>query len=1174
MKEKIGLFAKGIFSYERPTLSVSVERISLSVSTGKKVRGSFIVSSSGKTPFKGIVFCDETLMTFESPAFKGVENTISYTFDAQYLDKGDRITGTIFVVTEYGEVGIPFSCTVTPLSCETSIGPASDIFQFANLAQTNWDEAKDLFRNELFANVFASSSDRAELAIRALRGCNAISASVEEFLISLKKKHAVSVTVDKTEFSYDSPEECPDSEIITLTKDSWGYSRLSCTSEGDFITPSARVIWTDDFEGNTYKLSFNIDKDALKPGRNFGRIRLRSLRDDISIDIVCRKEAVKRRTLLVRSRIRHDMIEITRSYVKYRLGKIPAARFAAETQTILEGLKPLRNESIRDRLLMIYSLAVSGKIFKADSELRDVISDDEWRGAGPEVYGAVLFLESLIRREDPHTSLDHIRRVFDQSGDPRVMVMCILIDEGQYILPENAYEYLRESSAQTMLSQPVLAEAALIIAKKPEVVREVGMFEVKALELAYENKLLQKKTLTVIAFAATRCKRATYPHIKLFERLYAEFTMPELLEALCHLAVVSEIRNKETYMIMSMGCREHVRINGLFEACVIAYAKSGIKSAPDPVFITYFEKGIDADDTVKAALFAGVAANRAMLPAVSNRFNMLIREFTVNAITQGITDDDYSVLYNDFSGPETLSSPAVAQLPNLIFKWVITDIRMPEVRYVCVIHKGFTNERKYPVVDGRAVVDIINEDSLICFEDEDGTRLIECGYDKRKLIVNGELTEFCLENCGDDLRVALCLLGTGHSIDAMRRCKDDKEISEAVRLACTKHLIAYYYENLEGEMLEGYLVGLDLSKFKRKERASLIELMISRELYSLAFKNIELYGYHGMDRKKLARLVSKLLASKSEIGDARLLCGICEYVFEGGKEDKNVLMLLAAQYNGSCANTYAIWKKCVDEGIDTTDIEERLLGQLLFTESDMNYARTVFKHYYSHSSSEKLVKAFISYYAYGCLVYDRPPDEEMFMLMERESSYERNDVCVLAMLKDYSAAETFTEAQKKFIETELARLEGKNIIFPFFTKFGPAINVPRSIRDRFFIEYHTEPGRKVYIDYRIRTGDCAGDFIHEPMRDAGYGIFVKDLTIFCDEAVQYYITEESGDVKTITQTSEEYVQPPGTGNDTSRYGKLSLVIEALKMHDNKTLVAALEDYLVTGYLSDKLFKPL
>ncbi|MCR5521052.1 MAG: DUF5717 family protein [Lachnospiraceae bacterium] len=1174
MKEKIGLFARGIFSYERPALSLSVEKLNLSVSTGSKVRGSFIVSSKGSAPFKGIAFCDESLLTFDDPSFCGKENTLTFTIDATHLDAGDKLKGSIVLVTELGEAHIPFNCLVSSLSCTSSLGPVSDIFQFANLAQTDWTEAKNLFRSDIFSSVFSKASKKAELAIRALKGCNNISLAVEEFLIALRKKHVVSVSVDRNEIEFDSPEESEGGCMLTLTKDSWGYVQLGCESEGDFIKPGARVIWTDDFEGNTCSLTFEIDKEKLRPGRNYGSLTLSSLRADNVIDITCRRESAKRRTLLIKSRIRHDMISVVVAYVRYRFGKIPAGRFTAEVETVLEGLKPLRDESVYDRLLYIYALAVSGKAFKADTLLRAVLDEEEWRGADPKIYGSVLYLEAIIRREDPRAVTEQLRRVYEQSGDPFIMVLCILSDDLQTILPEHAYEMLKESSQSSILSIPVITEAALIITRRPEVVRDMGVFDVKAIDMALENRALQKKGAQTLAYTASRCKKAGRIHINVFEKLYNQFPLPEILEALCHVITVSDERSARTYGILLEGCRGHIKEPGIFEECVRSLAAASDTEIADQILVAYFEKGINIGDDVKAAFFANVARNRSRIQGISPSFNMMMREFAIAGMREAMTDDDHAALYNDLHGLEKLPGDAVAMLPQIVFKRKITGIGMPHAAYVVVIHRQIAGEHRYPVINGEALIDIYTDDYILCFEDADGSRLLECKHEMSRLITNDELLDFCLENCTDDEFVALHLCVSKKTIEATRRCRENEDLSEEFRIVCTKRLIGYYYENLQGEIMESYLVGLDLSRLSRIERGTMIELMINRELYSLAFKNIELFGCYEIDERKLSRLVSKLLASHSEVDDRKLLISICATVFKAGKADKNILSFLEANYNGDCETTYAIWKSSVDEGIDTMDIEERLLAQLLFTESDMNYSRTVFKHYYSHCGSDRIVKAFISYYAYGCLLYDRPPDEEMMILMMRECEREQNDVCVLALLKIYSTRTSFTEQEKLFIEKELELMEGKNRVFPFFSKFSGQISVPHTIRDRYYIEYHTEPGKQVFIDYRICKGGAPGEFTHEQMRDSGYGIFVKEITLFCDESVQYYITEGIGETRQITQSCVEYMQASDTEKNTSRYERLSLIIEAEKMHDRETLIKALGDYLKNDYLCRKLFDPI
>ncbi|MBR4831163.1 MAG: hypothetical protein IKZ97_00890, partial [Butyrivibrio sp.] len=99
MKEKIDLFAKGVFSYERPELTASAGNIYISVEMGKVFTGSFVVSSSENKPFKGLVYSSDCLLSLDRDSFSGAENTINYKFDATHLDINDSIKGHISIVS-------------------------------------------------------------------------------------------------------------------------------------------------------------------------------------------------------------------------------------------------------------------------------------------------------------------------------------------------------------------------------------------------------------------------------------------------------------------------------------------------------------------------------------------------------------------------------------------------------------------------------------------------------------------------------------------------------------------------------------------------------------------------------------------------------------------------------------------------------------------------------------------------------------------------------------------------------------------------------------------------------------------------------------------------------------------------------------------------------------------
>jgi hypothetical protein len=86
------------------------------------------------------------------------------------------------------------------------------------------------------------------------------------------------------------------------------------------------------------------------------------------------------------------------------------------------------------------------------------------------------------------------------------------------------------------------------------------------------------------------------------------------------------------------------------------------------------------------------------------------------------------------------------------------------------------------------------------------------------------------------------------------------------------------------------------------------------------------------------------------------------------------------------------------------------------------------------------------------------------------------------------------------------------------------------------------------------------------------GIFVKSFILFCDETVQYYITEENQNMEQLTQSSvltrSEYE------NETKpwRFTLLNDCIIAKKLDDYRTVESDLVSYMEKDFLTKELFK--
>ena len=137
VKEKVSLLARGIFEYENPEIVVSEENIDIKVEAGKLYEGSFEVNSINGLEIRTKIFSSHKLMKLKSNDFINTSIHVAYTFDALALPPERVIEGHFSIISNGGELEIPFKVTVCQTFCHTSIGSINDLAQFTNLAQTN-----------------------------------------------------------------------------------------------------------------------------------------------------------------------------------------------------------------------------------------------------------------------------------------------------------------------------------------------------------------------------------------------------------------------------------------------------------------------------------------------------------------------------------------------------------------------------------------------------------------------------------------------------------------------------------------------------------------------------------------------------------------------------------------------------------------------------------------------------------------------------------------------------------------------------------------------------------------------------------------------------------------------------------------------------------------------------
>ena len=1179
MRQKIEKFANGIFSYEKPALVVSEKSLSMTAISGKETQGSFVVSNDRNTKIRGFCLCKSEFISFRNETFEDEENEVTVIFDASNLEEQTKLTTMVEIITECGEYSLPLELEVSPAYIETSIGQTSDLFHFANLAISSPQEAKDLFKTEDFKRIIIGNSPEYRNIYRNLVGASNTALVLEEFLIAAKKKSTMEFSVNASKLEYEAG-DTPVVDKILIRKNNWGYSQLKCETDGSFIELERTLIWTEDFENNEFWLKFVINPDKARYGNNYGRIRISTLADEVDIPVLCSKASPFSKERKTAYRKKEFRFRLLKNHLDYFLERIDEETYVTEAEECLEALKAFRKESDFIKLYRLYLMYLKGekdealKVFdRIEDEVRD--SDDIY------IYSFALFIGAVLRDDKPSGEYClELRRTYENERRLFSLLLYLKVDGRERFSKRQRFEDIKNCYIEGERSVFGTIEAVRLLCVDPLLLKELSRFEVSCLMEGLKYGLVNKLVGLQLSYVAVR-EKSTFPLLlKVLKEFYNRFHQKELLEAVCTHIILAGKPSDDEYEWLEMGVNEQLKIKGMYELC-LASADLTKKLLPRPL-LNYFASGDDIDSKLSAALYSNIIRFCEPSDNLFIMYRIRMETFAEKSLEKGDFSEELAIIYEKMLRIENLNSRCIASLPYILFKYEITT-DWKRAKHVAVSHKELREPVFCKIENQKAIADIFTEDPVIVLLDAEGNRCIASFETRlRRMITRPDLVKLMMEKCRSDKRVMLNRLEAARyegmndeAVGLYTKCVEMDSLEEGFLLSCRKTLIDYYYDNFEGDLLENQLIRVDLKELKADERIRMMELMIFRELYSLALKNMEMYGFYGISPKRTSRLCAVLIRANSEQINSKLFMQLAMYSFEKYRPDKLILSFLEKNCEGSTQDLYDLWSACHEEGIETIDLEERLIRTALFAENDMNFVKEVFKIYYGHCSSGKLVRAYLSYLAYGNLVCENLIDGSILDIMRREANYSENDICTLTLLKNYSQRRSFTNSELSFIEYQIKKMENKGLLLPFFKDFPPEIRIPRQMRDKYYVEYYTDSHKQVKINYTLLNDSGESEnFKEEEMKDIGFGIFVKEFILFYGEVMQYYITEDGEDKNAITESREVALGPEHFGREECRYHQINLIITAKEMNDEKTVIKLIENYQFNDYAVKRLFEPL
>ena len=1182
MREKINEAVRGNFQYEKSEIAVAPKELHLEVNAGEQCEGSFVVTNHLGREMRGAVTSDCHFMEFKEEMYQGVENEIFYCFHGENILSGETIKGHIQILSDCGTRTIPFQATVGVPSCQVSSGRIRDLFHFTNLAKEETAEASTLFRSPHFADVFLYR-DKANLALyRGLSQGSSKGMAMEEFLIAIHKKLPIQISINKTSFQYSECEKEFMAQFV-ITKNNWGYGEYHIKSDSEFIVPERKIVWTDDFIGDNYSVSFVVKPELMLPGRNYARIVVSSVRQKIEITIVADKNSANREIVRKKKAKQEKTLRLMQLYVDFGIGKITSEEYIQEVSSIINTIE--QSEASVDTQIFRIHLGI---MEHCDQMVKAGLANLEARlpeleQGNTEIYCSYLYLKGLWTDDEEtiQSCVSKIREKYKADKTNWKLLWFLLYLDPSYRSERRKYDRLLKQLERNCYSPILYLEVCSIVNDSPDLLMTLTDGLLRALHWGCRQGFLEKEAALRYCYLSGKLRDFSNVVWKDMEQIYEKYPEDEVLAAICKMLMKGQITSSKAFRWYNLGVEHNLKLTDLYEYYMYSIDEKQQMKLQDSTLL-YFLYDNHLTVSKKAMLYAYVIRHKAALGDIYEAYLPVMKEYTFRQLEASKISSNLAVLYEEFITEETLTEVVAKELPKVMFAHeIICNNR--DIVGVYVTHSEIEGEEFVPFVNGKAIVSIFTENYSIFLADSiDNRYALSIDYTANKLLNLDYLAEKCLERNSDDYRLILYLYDKAERLNqvgknVMEVRRKVLEIPNLNRHYYRKSfcaLIRYYFDNFESELLDTALEQLDWDLVSSTERKQFIEYCAIRRVFPKAMEGIMRYGYEEIDEKRLLQIASETFAEQIEQENATLV-KLAWHIFKSGHFDENMMRYLCRYYSGGIHEMTSIWKFAKGFEIETGGFEERILGQIIFTGEMSPEGYEVFYQYYEMGKDKRLIWGFMKFIAYQYLVQNWMIPKKMFEYFYKEVQVQENIFCLIACLKYFSQRKDLSEEEMKFADYHVNQLYEKNMIFPFFRDFYGRISLPVHILDEHYVEYIANPEYEVNIHYLISSGYNEGQYVKETMRDVFQGIRVKEFVLFHDEILQYYISEVRPEGEVITQSvSVSFDETMDNERTSSRYHLINLMMIAQEMNEEKTLIDMMREYAEVKECTKSLFKPI
>lgn len=1163
MKKKIEQLISGKFDFSQPPLLFSQDKIQITLDAGGTMQGELYLGTEDNEHIQGYVTSSNRRFVPGTSQFSGTTIRLPYGADGNGMKPGEVCKGWLCITSDTGEYKIPFEITARKEQIQSFGNRVQSMEDFKEVARTDLREAYRLFTDKSFAEILEEADNNQKALYAGLSRQPVTYQHLEEFLIGLNQKEPVSVSLKTTENEVYSLQESVQ-ESFDIHRSGWGHLRLDVEATGEFLEPERKVYTEEDFIGSSLRINYVIHTDRLKKGTQLGEILVKTPYEVLVYQV--RASKGPKIPLDIKKEEKRHKLELARTYMAYRENQITFTEWANQSRQILDTLKASSCDYPEYQLYDAYILELEGRTREAVEILKDYqnkeFSREELEFAGFYLY--LCHLTGLYR--DRSQALWKIQNFYMQKSDSFWLFWLLLkLDNTYKNSPSQALFVMEELYEKGCTSPLLYQEAWEWVCKDASLLHRMSPFWMQVFHYAGRRKMLTEEIVMRMAYLAGYEKKFYGCLYHALVEGYEQFPSDDILEAICKYIMKGEPRKPEYFRWFSLAVDQGLRLTRLYEYYVETMDISYQRELPRTLLMYFAYNDNTLGDARKAFVYASVIANKTKSPGTYENYREAMERFALRKADSDAMDENYATVYQEFLfAPETKEEAQKVSTRLFTYRLYCDD---PKIHQVIIRHSQLNQEEIYPCVQGIAYPRIYTEDAVILFQDDRQRRYVSTvHYNLKKLNDEEQVLERFLELGAEDPGLLLHYCEKtemdSHNLTYFQKLAECSGCTGEYRDSVRKNILDYYAEHMQGENLDHYLEQMDYRKYVKVDRTTLLKVLISRRMFRQAMGIVEEYGYEGLDLGCLLKLTSRMIL-KSNMAEDDELIALASEVYRHGKYDEVILKYLMLHRFGPVDEMLSIWKSAVGFEMDTYDLEERILGLLMFTSDFRKEGETVLESYVKQSGKERIIGAYLNQVAYGIFVKKYPMSRFIRERLEYGfvNHWPLNLVCRLALLMDLSKEKhqkpELIQIEKKILD-ECAR---NHLIFGFFRRIQPELLSPYQLDDKTFVECHGEQGDKITLFYRLDTGlGSSTDYKSEPARDIYQGICVRTFTLFYGETLHYYFQiEHEGKIRTTPERTVTMKKIEGAQG--SKYQLLNQMISARKLDKGQEVSRDLGRYL-------------